>query len=88
MVLLGPPGAGKTTLYQALAGAINNLNSQAVVTTRPRRLTVSERRISTQAAPAVAVKEAPWPRVDLTVTYPKSLTCEEVGFVVVVFYSG
>ena len=25
------------------------------------------------------IKEASWPRVDLSVVFPKSLTCDEVG---------
>lgn len=29
--------------------------------------------------PIEEIKEALWPRVDLSVVFPKSLTCEEVG---------
>ena len=51
--------------------------------TRPRRVTVAERRISSLAPPTFAAKvearDIPWPRVDLTVAFPKSLSCEEVG---------
>ena len=85
MILLGCPGSGKSTIYSTLASALNTLNgkaTQAVVTTR--RHTVGGRKISNalkQAkAPVEEIKDVLWPRVDLSVVFPKSLTCEEVSY--------
>ncbi|XP_073235787.1 dynein heavy chain domain-containing protein 1-like [Porites lutea] len=83
VILLGCPGSGKSTIYSTLASALNTLNgkaTQAVVTTR--RHTVGGRKISNalkQAkAPVEEIKDVLWPRVDLSVVFPKSLTCEEL----------
>ena len=43
-----------------------------------------DRKISTSIrsaakVPVEDIKEVLWPRVDLSVVFPKSLTCEEVG---------
>ena len=49
---------------------------------KTRRQTGAERKISTSfrppKVPLEEIKEAAWPRVDLSVLFPKSLTCEEV----------
>ena len=85
MILLGCPGSGKSTIYSTLASALNTLNgkaTQAVV--KPRRQTVAGRKMSNvlkQAkAPVEEIKDVLWPRVDLSVVFPKSLTCEEVSY--------
>jgi len=57
---------------------MNSQTSQLVVKHRRQ-----DRKISTTLrAPKVPVediKEVVWPRVDLSVVFPKALTCEEVG---------
>lgn len=83
MILLGCPGSGKSTIYTTLASVLNSMNgrtSQPAMKTR--RQTGAERKISTSfrppKVPLEEIKEAAWPRVDLSVLFPKSLTCEEV----------
>lgn len=81
MILLGCPGSGKSTIYTTLASALNSMNNKK---TQPiAKLRKKERKISTsiRSAPKVPIeeiKEVLWPRVDLSVVFPKSLTCEEV----------
>ena len=84
VILLGSPGSGKTTVYKTLSSALNRLNNQAAQRmVKVRRQTVAQRRISNSArSPNTPVQESNdvlWPRVDLTVLFPKCLTCEEVG---------
>ena len=85
VILLGCPGSGKSTIYTTLASALNSMNGQ---TTQPvvkhRRQAGSERRVSTSFRPAAKVpveeiKDVQWPRVDLSIVFPKSLTCEEAS---------
>lgn len=85
MILLGCPGSGKSTIYSTLASALNTLNGKA---TQPfmktRKQTVAGRKMSSALkrakAPVEEIKDVLWPRVDLSVVFPKSLTCEEVSY--------
>ena len=60
---------------------MNGQTAQPAVKTR--RQAGAERKISTSLrlakVPVEELKEAVWPRVELSVVFPKSLTCEEVG---------
>lgn len=85
MILLGCPGSGKSTIYSTLASALNTLNGKATQpVVKTRRQTVAERKISSALKQAKAtveeIKDVLWPRVDLSVVFPKSLTCEEVSY--------
>ena len=79
MILVGCPGSGKSTIYTTLASVLNAMNSQTsqpVVKHRRQDRKISR---SVSKVPVEEVKEVVWPRVDLSVVFPKSLTCEEVG---------
>ena len=85
VILLGCPGSGKSTIYSTLASALNTLNGKATQPVmKTRRQPVAERKLSSalkQAkAPVEEIKDILWPRVDLSVVFPKSLTCEEVSY--------
>ena len=85
MILLGCPGSGKSTIYSTLVSALNTLIGKATQpVVKTRRQTVTERKMSSalkQAkAPVEEIKDVMWPRVDLSVVFPKSLTCEEVSY--------
>lgn len=82
MILLGCPGSGKSTVYTTLASVLNAMNSQTsqpVVKHRRQDRKISTSLRSASKVPVEDVKEVVWPRVDLSVVFPKSLTCEEVG---------
>lgn len=58
---------------------MNSQTSQPVVKHRRQDRKISTSLRSASKGPVEDVKEVVWPRVDLSVVFPKSLTCEEVG---------
>ena len=84
VILVGCPGSGKSTLYTILASVMSKMNGEtAPPVVKTRRPTFAEKKTSTlklTKASVAEVKEAFCPRVDLSVVFPKSLTCEEVSY--------
>ncbi|XP_029192398.2 LOW QUALITY PROTEIN: dynein heavy chain domain-containing protein 1-like [Acropora millepora] len=82
VILVGCPGSGKTTLYTILASVMSKMNGEtAPPVVKTRRPTFAEKKTSTfklTKASVAEVKEGFCPRVDLSVVFPKSLTCEEL----------
>ena len=84
VILVGCPGSGKSTLYTILSRVMSKMNTEtAPPIVKTRRQTFAEKKTSTfklTKASVAEVKEAVCPRVDLSVVFPKSLTCEEVRY--------
>lgn len=84
VILIGCPGSGKTTLYTTLASAMSKMKGEtAPPIVKTRRQTFVEKKTSTfklTKASVAEVKEAVCPRFDLSIVFPKSLTCEEVSY--------
>ena len=62
---------------------MNSQTSQPVVKHRRQDRKISTSLRSASKVPVEDVNEVVWPRVDLSVVFPKSLTCEEVGLMAV-----
>lgn len=58
---------------------MNSQTSQPVVKHRRQDRKISTSLRSAAKVPVEDIKEVLWPRVDLSVVFPKSLACEEVG---------
>ena len=58
---------------------MNGQASQPVVKHRRQDRKISTTLRSAPKVPVEDIKEVVWPRVDLSVVFPKSLTCEEVS---------